>query len=196
MASKPTVRSGIVGSGFAANLHYEGIRRVYGSDVELAGIYSPTPENARRFAEPRGLDTFDSLEALLDTVEVVHICASPAAHEPLAVAALERGVHAIVEKPLTGYFGDGSAGFHISNVSMEAARDEAIASVERMLEAEAKSKAMILYAENWVYAPAIQKEREVIEKTDAQVLWMHGEEAIPGPMPRPTASGASTVAAP
>ena len=90
MARKPTVRSGIIRSGFAANLHYDGIRRVYGSDVELAGLYSPTPENARRFAEPRGLDTFDSLEALLDTVEVVHICASPAAHEPLAVAALDR----------------------------------------------------------------------------------------------------------
>jgi predicted dehydrogenase len=49
-----------------------------------------------------------------------------------------------------------------------------------MLEAEAKSKAMILYAENWVYAPAIQKEREIIEKTGAQVLWMHGEEAHSG----------------
>jgi len=180
MARKPTVRSGIVGSGFAANLHYEGIRRVYGSDVELAGLYSPTAANAHRFAEPRGLHTFESLDALLDAVEVVHICASPAAHESLAVAALERGVHAIVEKPLTGYFGDGSADFHIANVAMDAARDQAIASIERMLEAEAKSKAMILYAENWVYAPAIQKEREVIEKTDAQVLWMHGEEAHSG----------------
>jgi predicted dehydrogenase len=39
---------------------------------------------------------------------------------------------------------------------------------------------MILYAENWVYAPAIQKEREIIEKTDAQILWMHGEEAHSG----------------
>ena len=180
MARKPAVRSGIVGSGFAANLHYEGIGRVYGSDVELVGLYSPTPANARRFAEAHGLDTFESLEALLDAVEVVHICASPAAHEPLAIAALERGVHAIVEKPLTGYFGDGSAGFHIARVSMDEARDGAIASVERMLEAEAKSKAMILYAENWVYAPAIQKEREIIEKTDAQVLWMHGEEAHSG----------------
>ncbi len=39
---------------------------------------------------------------------------------------------------------------------------------------------MIHYAENWVYAPAIQKAREVIEKTDAQILWMHGEEAHSG----------------
>ena len=180
MASKPRVRGGIVGSGFAAKLHYEGIQRVYGTEVELAGLYSPTRSNALRFAEPRGLATFESLEALLGEVEVVHVCASPAAHEAITIAALERGVHAVVEKPLTGYFGDGNPDFHIGQVSMEAAREGALASIERMLEAEAKSSAMILYAENWVYAPAIQKEREIIEKTDAQILWMHGEEAHSG----------------
>ena len=52
MARKPTVQGGIVGSGFAARLHYDGIRRVYSTDVELVGVYSPTPANARRFAEP------------------------------------------------------------------------------------------------------------------------------------------------
>jgi len=180
MTSKPKVRAGIVGSGFAANLHYEGIRRVYGTDVDLAGIFSPTVANAKRFAEPRGLDTFASLEAMLDKVEVVHVCASPAAHEAVAVAALSRGVHAIVEKPLTGWFGDGDAAFHASGAPMQRALDGALASIDRMLDAEAKSKAMILYAENWVYAPAIQKEREIIEKTGAQVLWMHGEEAHSG----------------
>jgi predicted dehydrogenase len=180
MTAKPKVRSGIVGSGFAANLHYEGIRRVYGTDVDLVGVFSPTAPNARRFAEPRGLRAFPSLEALLDAVEVVHVCASPAAHEPIAAAALGRGVHAVVEKPLTGWFGEGAANFHASGVSMQRALDGALASVNRMLDAEAKSKAMILYAENWVYAPAIQKEREIIEKTGAQVLWMHGEESHSG----------------
>ena len=110
MTKKAKARGGIVGSGFAANLHYEGIRRVYGTDVELVGLFSPTAANARRFAEPRGLRTFDSLEALLAEVDVVHVCASPAAHEAVTVAALRRGVHAVVEKPLTGWFGDGAAG--------------------------------------------------------------------------------------
>jgi predicted dehydrogenase len=180
MTSKVKVRAGIVGSGFAANLHYEGLARVYGTDVDLVGIFSPTETNARRFAKARGLKTFPSLSALLDEVEVVHVCASPAAHEPVAVCALERGVHAIIEKPLTGWFGDGSPDFVASTASMQRALDGALASIDRMLEAEAKSRAMILYAENWVYAPAIQKEREIIEKTAAQVLWMHGEESHSG----------------
>ena len=57
------------------------------------------------------------------------------------------------------------------------ALDNALASIKRMLDAEKKSKGRILYAENWVYAPSIQKEREIIEKTGAQILWIHGEEA-------------------
>ena len=180
MAGKPRIRSGIVGSGFAANLHLEGIRRVYGADVDLAGVFSPTTANAERFAARHGLHVFSSLEALLHEVQVVHVCASPAAHEAITVAALARGVHAVVEKPLTGWFGDGAADFHAFGASMQVALDGALASIDRMLDAEAKSKAMILYAENWVYAPAIQKEREIIEKTGAQVLWMHGEEAHSG----------------
>jgi predicted dehydrogenase len=185
MASKPRVRSGIVGSGFAANLHYEGIKRVYGADIELVGVFSPTQRNAQRFAEPRRLRTFPSLDSLLDEIEVVHVCASPAAHEPIAVAALQRGVHAVVEKPLTGWFGDDTEGLHGSGASMQAALDGALASIDRMLAAEANSKAMIFYAENWVYAPAIQKEREIIEKTAAQVLWMHGEESHSGSHSKP-----------
>ena len=176
MPSKQKVRGGIVGSGFAANLHYEGIERIHGTDVDLVGIFSPTAEHAESFAKPRGLRTFPSLEALLDQVQVVHVCASPAAHEPIAIAALARGVHPVVEKPLTGWFGDGAP----STLSMQPALDGALASIDRMLDAEAKSNAMILYAENWVYAPAIQKEREIIEKTGAQVLWMHGEESHSG----------------
>src|SRR5215470_9818934 len=119
MTSKVKVRAGIVGSGFAANLHYEGLARVYGTDVDLVGIFSPTETNARRFAAARGLRSFPSLSALLDEGE---------------------GVHAIVEKPLTGWFGDGSPDFVASTTSMQGALDGALASIDRMLEAEAKSR--------------------------------------------------------
>ncbi len=181
MASKPKVRAGIVGSGYAANFHFEAVHRVPHADVEVAGVFSPTPANARGFAEARGIRAYDSLEALLDAgLDVVHVCAPPTVHETIAVAALERGIHAIVEKPLTGYFGDGGEDFDGHSASMETALTGALDSIGRMLAAEAASEARILYAENWVYAPAIQKEREILEKTGAQVLWLHGEEAHSG----------------
>ena len=180
MARKPKLRGGIVGSGFAARLHHEGLERAYSADIEIAGVFSPTRANAEAFATPRGLAVYDGLDALIGDVDVLHVCAPPATHEEIAIRALKRGVHTIIEKPFTGYFGDGSPDFHIAGASMEAARETALSSVERLLEAEAASSAHIYYAENWVYAPAIQKEREIIEKTGAQVLWMHGEEAHSG----------------
>jgi predicted dehydrogenase len=120
------------------------------------------------------------LEEVMDDVDVIHVCTPPVVHESIAIAALERNKYAIVEKPLTGYFGDGSEDFNGDSFPKKDALKHALASIERMLEAEQKSKGKILYAENWVYAPSIQKEREIIEKTGAQILWIRGEEAHSG----------------
>ncbi len=171
MRNRKTVRAGIVGSGFAAKLHIDAMARVHGVLVETVGVYSPTRANAERFAAAHDIPVADDLDTLIAGSDVVHVCAPPAAHEPVAVAALAAGRHAIVEKPLTGAFDPSDA---------EAMHDAALASVARMRAAEAASAGRILYAENWVYAPAIRKEREIVEKTGAQILWMHGEEAHSG----------------
>ena len=178
--AKKKVRAGIVGAGFSASFHWHAIQKVYGTDVEVQGVYALDTEQAKQYAADRGIRAYDSLDALLDDVDVVHCCVLVAGHEEAAVAALERDKFAIVEKPLTGYLGDGTDAFHGDHFPKEDALRHGLASVERMLEAERKSKARILYAENWVYAPSIQKEREIIEKTGAQVLWIHGEEAHSG----------------
>ncbi len=178
--NKKTIRTGIVGAGFSATFHYEAIKKVYSTNAEVVGVYALDAEQAAAFAAQRGIRAFPSLSALLDEVDVVHACVLVAAHEEVAVAALERGKYVIVEKPLTGYCGDGSESFHGDRFPKERALEYGLASVERMLEAERTSAGRILYAENWVYAPSIQKEREVIEKTGAQILWMHGEESHSG----------------
>ncbi len=177
---KKKIRSGLVGAGFSASFHFEAIRKVYGTDVNVAGVYAKDMEMAKQYAEKRGIKAFASLEELLDNVDLVHVNTPPYAHEPVAVAALERGKSVICEKPLTGYFGDGSKDFHWDRCDKEVALKEALASVERIIAAEKKSDGRFMYAENWVYAPSIQKEKEIIEKTGAQILWMHGEEAHSG----------------
>ena len=134
--NKKTVRAGIVGARFAATFHFEALRRVYGTAVDIRGVYSLHPESRQSFAEQRGIRAFDSLEQLLDDVDVVHVCAPAAVHESIAIAALERDKFAIVEKPLTGYFGDGSEDFHADSVPKKQMLGGAIASIERMLEAD------------------------------------------------------------
>jgi len=177
---RKTVRSGLVGAGFAAEFHYESIQRVHSADVEVVGVYDADADRAAAFATERGLEVVDSLEALIDACDVVHACVPPVAHEPVAVAALERDTFVIVEKPFTGYFGDGSDDFDGQTFSKEAMLEGALASIQRMLDAEQASQARICYAENFVYAPAIQKEREIIERSGAQILWMNGEEGHAG----------------
>lgn len=177
---KKKLKAGLVGSGFSAAFHYEALERVYGVDVEIVGVHSPTKEKREAFAAKRGIAAYDSAEALIEACDVVHVCVPPAAHEGVAVAALEAGKYAIVEKPFTGYFGGGAPGFDGDSFDRSLGLSEAMASIDRLLAAEAGSRGRILYAENWVYAPAVQKEREIVEKTGAQLLWLHGEESHSG----------------
>ncbi|NBB90404.1 MAG: Gfo/Idh/MocA family oxidoreductase [Spirochaetes bacterium] len=178
--SETRIRTGIVGSGFAAQFHYEALRQVHSRNLDILGVYSPTEENRKNYAEKRGLRSFDAVEELIEAVDVVHVCTPPATHEPVAVAALEAGRSVIIEKPFTGYFGDHSPEFSGDTFDREEGLRAATESIRRLRQAEAHSSGMILYAENWVYAPAIQKEREMIEKTGAQVIWQHGEESHSG----------------
>ena len=177
---KNTIRTGIVGAGFAATFHFESLKKVHSTNIEVEGVFAIDTAQAVSYARERGIKAYDSLEKLIDKVDVIHICTPPVAHEPIAIAALKQNKFAIVEKPLTGYFGDGSPDFDGDSFPRQDALDHALASIKRMLDAERKSRGKILYAENWVYAPSIQKEREIIEKTGAQILWIHGEEAHSG----------------
>jgi len=177
---KKTVRTGIVGAGFSATFHFDAIEKVHGTNVEVVGVYAKDAGQAAAYAQKRGIRTFDSLESLLDAVDVIHVCTPPVSHEPISVAGLRRDKFVVCEKPLTGYFGDGSPDFHWDRADVQVALSSALASVERILEAERTSKGRLLYGENWVYAPSVQKEREILEKTGGQILWIHGEEAHSG----------------
>lgn len=174
------VRIGFAGTGFAARFQYDALRRVYGVEVEVVGAYSPTPEHREKFTSERGLRVFDTLEALCDAVDVVSNCAPASLHEKICVDVLNRKRHVIVEKPFTGYFGGGREDFRGDLFPKDQMLREAVASSQRMLDAERVSGKTIFYAEDWVYAPAIEKEREIVVKSGAQVLWMLGGESHSG----------------
>ena len=175
-----TIRCGIAGSGFAAKFHYEALLRVFGVKVDITGAFSPTREKLALFTEPHNLKSYNSVDELIDNSDVVHVCTPPSTHEPIVTAALDKNKHVIVEKPFTGYFGDGSSDFNGDKFPREKGLEKALDSVRRMIEAEKKSTGKIMYAENWIYAPAIIKERDMLRKTKAQIIWMHAEESHSG----------------
>jgi len=89
-------------------------------------------------------------------------------------AAAEAGKHIIVEKPLTGFFG--SPAQFTKRQMLDAVLAEAAALKENINNA----RVTLGYAENFVYAPSVQKEREIVEKTKAQILRLVGEESHNG----------------
>lgn len=180
MTGKKKIRTGILGSGFAARFHFEALKKVTVAEVEVAGAYSPTSGKLDEFTRQRGIKAYKTPEELILDVDVVHVCTPPSTHEQLTVAILEKGKHAVVEKPLTGYFGDGSESFSGDTFNRREGLEHTINSLRRMIDAESRSSGKIMYAENWIYAPAIQKERELIEKSGAQILRMLGEESHSG----------------
>ena len=180
MKNKKIIKAGIVGSGFAASFHYAALQHVFNAKVEVVGVYSVDINEAQQFAQDRGIDCYTTLGELINHADIIHACIPPAFHEEIVLAALEAQKDVIVEKPFTGYFGNDNENFHGDTFLREDGLVYAIESVKRMLLAETRSKGRIMYAENWIYAPPIQKEREIIEKSKSQVLWMNGEQSHSG----------------
>lgn len=177
---KKVIRAGIIGSGFAAKFHYDALQRVFNTKVEVIGAYSKSNDELTNFTQTRGIKAFASMEELIEASDILHVCTPPVTHEPIAVEVLKNDKDVIIEKPFTGYFGDGSPEFNGDTFPREVGLEKAVASIQRLLEAEKVSKGRIMYAENWVYAPAVQKEREVIEKTKAQILWIQAQQSHSG----------------
>jgi len=173
---RPRLRVGLIGAGFSARLHAEAYRQVRGVDVTVTRIAAGRPDRARRFAEEFGVEsvaaTPEELLAASD-VDVVDLCAPTAVHGQLAVAAARAGKHVIVEKPLTGCFAPPTT------PRAEMLR-RALGDADAILAACREAGVRLCYAENWVYAPPIQKARRLLAAAGGPILRMVGEESHGG----------------
>src|SRR5664280_1617027 len=94
------IRTGIVGTGYIADLHALGIRRANG--VELVSVCDANLKSAQSFANNWQVPAvFDSLESMLQNQQLdsIHVLAPPDLHHLLARTALQAGAHVLVEKP-------------------------------------------------------------------------------------------------
>ncbi len=175
------MRIGLTGCGFISTYHYDCLKRVYGVDTEVVGVFDVVRGKAETFASERGMRAFSSLSDLLDNVDAVTVGTPPATHESIILQAAEAGKHVMCEKPLIGYAPDpGETDFNGLLAPKEPMRDAVYQSLDRIERAVHHNDIRFCYFENLIYSPSLQKEREVIEKTGAQVLRMLGEESHRG----------------
>jgi predicted dehydrogenase len=170
-------RLGFVGSRFAAELHMNNLTNV---PVEVVGVTSLQKESREAFADKYQIKAYNDVDSMLPEIDILDICTPPYTHEDFTVRAAENGVHVILEKPFTAYCGPDEETFVGNQFPKELMLKESIASAERMGNAVKKHGVKLCYAENWVYAPPVQKAVEVIKATKGQVLWMLGEESHSG----------------
>lgn len=100
------MRVGLVGVGAMGTTHAAAWKQ---TDAQLAGLFDTKRGNAGALAAQVNSRTYDSLEALLQDVDVVDICTPTHLHHDMVLQAAAAGKHVICEKPLGRTVAQGQA---------------------------------------------------------------------------------------
>lgn len=97
-----TIQVGVIGCGRVAEHHLRFISET--DSAKIVGLADVNEVNARRLGEQYGIKNIHgSLEGLLNAtpLDVLHIVTPPEYHYGQAIAAIDHGIHVLVEKPCT-----------------------------------------------------------------------------------------------
>lgn len=103
------LRLGVVGTGWIARDHLAALGRLDG--VRVVAVCDVDEERAARAAGEAEASAYSTWEDLLERepLDAVWVCTPPLAHREPAVAALERGLHLFLEKPIARTLDDALA---------------------------------------------------------------------------------------
>lgn len=145
------IRFGICGLGFAGSVLMAPAMRAH-PGAEIVAACDPNEDVRGRFGADYEIPTYDSLQTMLDSekLDAVYIASPHQYHCEHVLMAAERGVHVIVEKPLTLNLQD----------------------ADRMVEAARKSGIHLVVGHSRSHDPVIGTMREIIQSGDAGRLAM------------------------
>jgi predicted dehydrogenase len=156
---------------------------VHGIEVRRRAISSRCEDRARAVQRRWGFEkTLPDWRMLLDdaSIDVIHICAPPAAHEEMIRAGLQAGKHVICEKPLTGYFGGGEDNSPVGSAPKALMYAQLLSALDDLRAVVESSGRAFMYAENFIYAPAVVRAADIITAKKSRILYMRGEESLRG----------------
>lgn len=184
MNKKREIVFSMIGSGRAAEIHLNALKRYTGIPICYKYIVVRRFKQINFIKERFGFQyaTLDIEEVLNDSeVDIIDICTPPYAHAAMIEKVLKAGKHVICEKPLSGYFGQlddrRPIGDCVSKIKMY---DELIKSIDKLRDIVDNAPGKFMYAENFIYAPAVVKAAEIIQKKKSKILYAKGEESLKG----------------
>jgi len=94
------VKIGLLGVGHLGKIHLKCLQGI--DTITITGFYDPNDKAAQKALEayPR-LQRFNSLATLIDQSDAIDIVTPTITHFELAAAAIQKGKHVFIEKPLT-----------------------------------------------------------------------------------------------
>lgn len=176
-----TIRIGLIGAGFVAALHARVFAGLAGSGAQIAAIASRTPAKADALARQHQIarvyaDPYSLITAA--DIDVVDLCVPNHLHQEFVLAAARAGKHIICEKPLTGYFGLGEQ--EVGKTARTQMLSTALAAADEMVQTADQHGVQLMYAENWLYSPVIQRAKRLIKASGGTILELRGEESHHG----------------
>ena len=98
MNGERKTRAGVIGVGSLGFHHARILREV--PSAEMVGVYDADAARAAAVAEQLGVRAFPELEELLSRIDAAVVAVPTTFHAAVALTALDRGVHLLIEKPL------------------------------------------------------------------------------------------------
>jgi len=93
------LKIGVLGAGHLGKFHIQQAMEI--DNYELVGVYDPNPEKSKEVVEKFNIKAFDTMEELIDNVDVVDVVTPTLSHYECASKALRKFKHVFIEKPIT-----------------------------------------------------------------------------------------------
>lgn len=92
------LKIGVLGAGHLGKIHIKCIKQI--EKYDLVGFFDPIRETAKQVEAETNVHCFDSIDALIDAVDVVDIVTPTVSHFECASKALQKRKHVFIEKPI------------------------------------------------------------------------------------------------
>jgi predicted dehydrogenase len=153
------VSVGIVGSQFAATLHGESYKRCLYAEMRSVAAIDNLNEFGDAYNIPNRYKDYHEMFRK-ENLDLVSVCVPNFLHKEIVLSAVENGVKNIVcEKPLATSVEDG----------------------REMVEACKKNGVRLMYAEDWIFAPALIRAKEIVNEGGiGKLLYIKAKESHNG----------------